>query len=361
MNLIEKYIVQLFSIRILRHVFFWLITIALALLFYYLYFDNFYYAGARVVIIFPSYMIVSYVLVYYQIPQLIYKQRYVRFLIHFVVMAYTFSVITRILTVHVYEPIIRDDEFIQESYREIFTDFMALLKGYFPRVYSVPFSMAILKLIKDRFEEQRKQRALEKEKMAAELNFLRAQMHPHFLFNTLNNLYLLTLKKSEKAPETVIKLSEIMDYMLYQCTEPVVPIEKEIKLIENYIGLEMLRYGDRLEIVFDKEVDNAQTKIAPLLLLSMVENAFKHGVSGDIGQPKVEIGLILVGDSLNFRVFNTKSKLVQGDEQNYKKGIGMSNTKRQLELIYPDCHEVNIEEEEESYMVDIFIDLNNEP
>ncbi|MGB0525327.1 MAG: sensor histidine kinase [Flammeovirgaceae bacterium] len=361
MDAIERFLIQLFSIRIVRHVLFWGIVIAIAVAFYTFYFDEIYFAFVRAAILFPPYIIATYLLVYYQIPALIYKKKYLRFAIHFIISAYVFSVLTRIATVHIYEPIVLAGEsFQQEPIQEILTDLLALFKSYFPRVYSVPFSVAILKLIKDRFEEQQKQKQLEKEKMTAELNFLRAQIHPHFLFNTLNNLYLLTLKKSDKAPETVIKLSEIMDYMLYQCNEPLVPLEKEIKLVENYIGLEMLRYGDRLKVTFEKNVDELQRKIAPLLLLSMVENAFKHGASSEIGQPRIEIGLIQVENSLNFRVFNTKSMIPQKDEQHYKKGIGVSNTKRQLELIYPNRHELVVEEEDASYMVDLFIDLNSE-
>lgn len=360
MEIIEKALQKLLDNRVARHLAFWFIIIASSLLIYEHYLGNWTYAVIRSVIHFPISIFAAYLLIYYQIPRYIYQKRYVYFIIHFIIVAYLLSITHRILTVHVYEAYVRSEIFKQEPVTEILTDVLSLLKGYFSRIYATPFFLAILKLIKDRFNEQQKQRQLEKEKMAAELNFLKAQIHPHFLFNTLNNLYLLTLKKSDKAPETVIKLSEIMDYMLYQCNESLVPLEKEIKLLENYIGLEMLRYGDRLELNFEKNVDNMQTKVAPLLLLSMVENAFKHGASADIGKPKIEIGLIAVAGSLSFRVFNTKSKVIQTDERDYKKGIGVSNTKRQLELIYPNQHTLTVDEQDHSFTVDLFIDLNQQ-
>ena len=360
MHVVEEFVRRLFRVRLVRHLFFWGLVLLTSYSFYFMYYQEVDKSLLRIAFRIPTIVIAAYLLVYYQIPKLVYKQRYVAFFIHFLFSAYILSIIARAVNIYLFEPFVMPPGFEQESAWEIMTDSIAIYKSYFLEVYATAFVMAILKLIKERFEERQKQQKLEKEKLVAELNFLRAQVHPHFLFNTLNNLYLLTLKKSDKAPEIVIKLSEILDYMLYQCNEPFVPIEKEIKLIENYIGLEMLRYGNRLELTFDKTIDNYQKKIAPLLLLSLVENAFKHGASGDIGEPRIEIGVILVEESLSIRVFNTKSKLKQTDEQGYKKGIGVSNTKRQLELLYPNKHELVIEEESESYMVNLFIDLNTE-
>lgn len=360
---------KLFEHRIMRHIAFWLLMMVIAILLNYMWLEqthhissleNLKLAVLRNSFNAPVIITAAYLLLYYQIPTFIYRHQYLNFVIHFLFFAYLFGVLLRAINIYAYEPFIKAPGFTQEPIDEILIDMIAIYKSYFFRIYTVPLIMVILKLIKDRFEEKQHQQLLEKEKLTAELSFLRAQIHPHFLFNTLNNLYLLTLKKSDKAPETVIKLSEIMDYMLYQCNEPTVPIEKELKLLENYIGLEMLRYGDRLSLNFEKSIDNPQKKIAPLLLLSLVENAFKHGVSSDIGEPKVEIGLILVENSLNLRVFNTKSAIVQQDERQYKKGIGMSNTKRQLELTYPGQHRMVIEEKETAYMVDLFIDLNLE-
>jgi two-component system LytT family sensor kinase len=200
---------------------------------------------------------------------------------------------------------------------------------------------------------------LEKEKVTAELNFMKAQIHPHFLFNTLNNLYVLTLQKSEKAADTVLKLSEMLDYMLYKCNESTVSISEEIQLIQNYIDLEELRYGDRLELVFNKNIDNAQTQIAPLVLVSLIENAFKHGASGTVTVPKIKIEISVKDEQLLFSIYNTKPIHVQKDNPSFKNGIGLVNTKSQLQLIYPEMHSIEIIEDKTSYEVKLQINLKD--
>ena len=132
---------------------------------------------------------------------------------------------------------------------------------------------------------------------------MKAQIHPHFLFNTLNNLYVLTLQKSDKASDIVLKLSEMLDYMLYKCNENRVTIAQEVQLIQNYIDLEQLRYGDRLELVFNKNIDNHQTQIAPLILVSLIENAFKHGASGSVAVPKIKIDFVIKNEQLLFSIY----------------------------------------------------------
>lgn len=190
------------------------------------------------------------------------------------------------------------------------------------------------------------------------LTFLKAQIHPHFLFNTLNNLYVLTLQKSEKAPTTVLKLSEMLDYILYQCNDTRVTIEKETALIQNYIELEKLRYGDRLKLELEENIDNKNVLIAPLVLISIVENAFKHGASGAIDTPTIKISIEVKNHQLSFHVYNTKARIAQKDETNYKHGIGLKNTKKQLELLYPDRHSIEIKEEDVSYSVKLDVDLS---
>ena len=211
--------------------------------------------------------------------------------------------------------------------------------------------------MRSRSAEKRKVSRLEKEKIDAELNFLKAQIHPHFLFNTLNNLYALTLKKSDHAPDVVAKLSEMLDYMLYQCKEDKVLISKEITLLQHYLDLEKLRYGERLQLTFDHDIDDHNAQIAPLILISIIENAFKHGVSGSMQQPIVTISVRVKEGVSYIRVYNTKPEIPQTDEMGYKKGIGEMNVKRQLELIYPDRYEWNYEESPKSYEVNLTIQL----
>ena len=154
-----------------------------------------------------------------------------------------------------------------------------------------------------------------------------------------------------------MKLSEMLDYMLYQCNAPFVALEKEIELLHNYIDLESLRYGERLDLQFWHETDNNQAKIAPMLLLPIVENAFKHGASGDLLQPKIHLSLSVKQQQLNFKVFNTKSKLSPLSLSKDREGIGMSNLKQQLAHLYPHRHQLDIEESEDHYQLSLQIEL----
>ncbi|WP_276390982.1 sensor histidine kinase [Eudoraea chungangensis] len=303
-------------------------------------------------------VLASYLLVYYQVPHLLFKRKYLLFGLSFLISAYFFSALARIMVVHIIEEIYRTPPFRQEPVWEILTDLRELVRPNFFRVYSVAFTMLIIKLLKENFEEKSKRELLEKKKITAELKFFKAQIHPHFMFNTLNNLYVLTLKKSDKAPEMLLKLSEILDYMLYQCNDQFVSIEKEAKLIQNYIDLEKLRYGSRLSLTLKEEIDNSKTQIAPLILISLIENAFKHGASGSLVDPVIEIELTVKDNILLFSIFNTKNKLTQEDQNNHKEGIGLSNTRSQLQLIYPDKHYLEIDEKDESYMATLKIDMN---
>lgn len=302
--------------------------------------------------------IAAYFLNYYVIPGLFYRKKYFASFILFAISAYLICALARILNVYVAEPLFREGAFHQEPLSQILVDFESLLTVYFPVIYFIAFSMAFIKQQKAQLEMKERNSLLEKEKAETELNFLKAQIHPHFLFNTLNNLYVLTLKKSDKAPETVIKLSEILDYILYKGNNQVVALEKEIKLLENFIALEKLRYGEQLKVSFTKNVDDCKIGISPLLLLSIVENAFKHGVSNQISEPEIRIDLSLKDQYLNFKVYNTKSETTQKDDSNYRKGIGVSNIRRQLALIYSD-YNFEIEEGKDYYLVHLSIRLKD--
>ncbi|NER13695.1 histidine kinase [Leptobacterium flavescens] len=304
-------------------------------------------------------LITAYFINYYLIPVYFRSGRYLLFIVFGVIFTYFVCALDRIINVHIAEPLFREGEFVKESIYEIMTDWKLLISDYFPRLYLIAFAMTFVRLIKSKFEIEQRNAELEREKAAAELNFLKSQIHPHFLFNTLNNLYVLTLKKSDQAPDTVIKLSEMLDYMLYKCSDRYVSIENEVQLLDNYIALEKLRYGDSLQIEFLKEIDNNATEIAPLILLSIVENAFKHGASGTSEDAEIKIELKLRDRQLNFKVYNDKNPLEQADPANYKKGIGIRNIRKQLELIYKE-YNFAIEETDKSYTVNLFIDLRNE-
>lgn len=197
---------------------------------------------------------------------------------------------------------------------------------------------------------------LVKEKLSAELKFLKSQLNPHFLFNTLNNIYALTRKKSDEAPEVVMKLSELLSFMLYETARETIPVEKEIHFLEDYISLEKIRYTDSgLSIVFNKAVDDPLEPIAPLLLLPLVENAFKHGASENHFDSFIHIDLTVKKQQLYFSVKNSYEEPLQKNKSN---AIGLHNTERQLELLYKE-HQLEIKKGKNIFEVLLTINLNS--
>ncbi|MEM8527793.1 MAG: sensor histidine kinase [Bacteroidota bacterium] len=353
----EKYNIldRLIQNRILRHVLFWFIVLMIAPLTSEGGFEDMKTAFVFRAVGLPTKIAATYFIVYYLIPNFFQKKRYSLAILWFFVATYVFTVIYRINNVYIAESIVGYTD--KESISEILTSFNYTVLGYFYRTYAFTWIFLVLKVIKDQAVKQRAIERLEKEKATAELNFLKAQIHPHFLFNTLNNLYALTLDKSDDAPEVVAKLSEMLDYMLYQCNEPKVLIKKEVELLEYYIDLEKLRYGDRLQLSFKHHIDNTHTQIAPLILISLVENSFKHGVSGALQQPEIQIDLEVKNQILNMRVFNTKAANAQHDSMSYKEGIGVKNIQRQLDLVYAERYDWKVKEGREFYEVNLRIEL----
>jgi len=180
------------------------------------------------------------------------------------------------------------------------------------------------------------------EKQQAELNYLKSQTNPHFLFNTLNNIYSLARDKSSLAPESILRLSKILRYMLYETSGDYIALEQELKIISDYIELEKLRYDESLRINFNYDVEDMKQAIPPLLLIPLVENAFKHGVSETRHQPFVDIHLSVKQRQLLFVVKNSSE--VSVEEKGVKENIGLSNLRRQLELLYKE-YDLNVQQQ----------------
>ena len=192
------------------------------------------------------------------------------------------------------------------------------------------------------------------EKQQAELNYLKSQTNPHFLFNTLNNIYSLARDKSDLAPESILKLSQILRYMLYDAGGHYVAIEQELKIISDYISLERLRYDDTLRINFNYDVEDMKQALPPLLLIPLVENAFKHGASETRHRPFVDIHLSLAKRQLAFFVRNSTEETT--GEGKVKENIGLSNLRRQLELLYTD-YRVEVEQGPSEFSATLKINL----
>ncbi|WP_299461939.1 sensor histidine kinase [uncultured Microscilla sp.] len=230
-------------------------------------------------------------------------------------------------------------------------------------MYWVVFFGVAIKLFKHWYQSQQKnqwlvQYSLENELRLkeAELQLLKAQIHPHFLFNTLNSLYGLTLEKSDNAPEVVIKLSELLDYVLYKSNQPKVLLQDEIKHLQNFISLEQLRYENKLELHWQTEGQLAGQYIAPMLILPFIENCFKHGVSNEAKKCWINVFLKVSNDALQLCIAN--SKTVGADSAlPYKSGsgIGLQNVQKRLGLLYKDQHTLEIEDKTDEFRVSLML------
>lgn len=196
----------------------------------------------------------------------------------------------------------------------------------------------------------------EKQKTEVELKALKAQINPHFFFNTLNSIYSMALDKDERLPGTVLQLSDLMRYFLYESKDNFVPLEKELAVADNYIALQKIRSGEQLNIEIIKQGEVNGQKIAPLLLITFLENAFKHGAKGSSGNTFIKLDIKVEKNKLNFTVENNKGLIdeVNTGEHN---GLGLENVKRQLELLYPGKHLLNIKDEQDRFVVALQLSL----
>lgn len=280
----------------------------------------------------PFYIVAAYTFNYWQVPRLLKQKRVLLFAISLLFTSFALSAGFKVAV------------FLQSGYDQNFLNVPSYLTK------TLMFYMPALMIYAYQTERQRqaeKDRLLliEKEKSDTELKYLKAQLNPHFLFNTLNNLYSFVVNQSPKAADMVLQLSEILDYVLYKSQAEFVDLQDELRSIENYIALEQIRYGERLKVRLDKPLNLSAQKIAPLVLLSIVENAFKHGASGTISEPEIHISIKQNTGRLEFNVWNTKDLQYKGSKNdNYKEGIGLTNIKKQLNLVYPDVHQLLIEE-----------------
>ncbi len=292
----------------------------------------------------------TYLVFYYIIPQYLDDRRKIRALVLVGIGVFAAAILLyRMMLAYVYFPVFRPERVIKLFYG--------------PGIYLTAFDLSIalaaalsIKLVRMNYRSREFERQLQQEKMQSELNFLRAQTNPHFLFNTLNNLYGLARKKSDQTPAAIMMLSKILRFMLYDCREPRIPIAAEAKVIQDYIELEKLRYTDRLQVRYSEQLSRESTPIAPLLLLPFVENSFKHGAHGQTGAVEINIDLLLDNSgTLEFNIENTANPVkpsVPGDN-----GIGLQNVRRQLDLIYPDQYELDTRAETGWYQVRLKIRL----
>jgi hypothetical protein len=294
-----------------------------------------------------------YTTVYFLIPRYFTRKKYWLFAAGFFIVIVLFQVYTFLLNLYDVGSSVRDAIGLSKGV------FISTFKPGFIRGFgNPPLILGLflsLKTLKNWHLEQLKTETLAKENANAELQLLKAQVHPHFLFNTLNNIYSFTLNQSPLAGALIQKLSDMLKYMIHDCEKPVVPLEKEIKLIQDYIGLEKVRYGNRLNMQVEIKGSYENKMIAPLLMIPFVENCFKHGASIMRGQQWIRLNIHIKEDQLEFNLSNSKPIDIPGI--NNKKGIGLANVQKRLELLYPERHFLKIESTDDTFSVYLQVSL----
>lgn len=335
--------------RIHRHVIFWLIHV---IVFTYLFFRspkaNLQEQLSLSILWVPGMMAYCYPVMYFFVPRFLLKGNY---------KAFTWAMILWAIGGWLFNYGYRMYFMIPLSIKFNWTTFGKV--GWAPASYLTLNTMmgigCTIVLFKNWIIKQQEWLQAEKEKASAELQLLKAQIHPHFLFNTLNNIYSSSLEYSPKTPELILRLSSILSYMLYDCKPSLVLLEKEITVMKDYMELERERYGNRIEISFNTEGETGGIMIAPLLLMPFLENAFKHGTSEQLEKPWLRFDLNVENKILKCKIVNSKNQQISASQQ----GIGIQNVKKRLSYLYPGKHGLKISDELDFFVVSLWLDLDS--
>jgi two-component system, LytTR family, sensor kinase len=337
--------------RVLQHIAFWAFYV---LIYTVNYSSNGQYNSEVLVTLqtLPFHLLFTYTQLYLFIPKLLLQRKFFQY--GFAAFVFTkFVCWLKLVYNHFQDPVQHPAIPGRTWLGELFAVHISSLKTVFSLLMIFAVALSI-KLLKKWYVENDRNHKIQKEKTLMELEMLKAQVHPHFLFNTLNNLYSLVLTNADSAPVVVSNLSDLLRYMLYECNEKEVPLNNEIGALKKYMELEKLRYGNRLDISFSCGGTTDNLVIAPLLLLPFVENSFKHGVSEQLDQCWINLHLHAEGTCFTFNLSNSLSK----EAQPVKGGIGLQNIQKRLELIYAGAYTLNISRQEEIYAVKLTIQLS---
>ncbi|ELR70179.1 putative two-component system sensor protein [Fulvivirga imtechensis AK7] len=338
--------------RVGKHILFWLAFISFFAVLWGSFNDDYFHQFELQLLYLPEKLLATYITLYILLPSFLLKEKYILFFFWVAIVLLIAGLIHWLTAYYIERPIY----YRYDDWGSVWHPAKVLKSA--THIYPVVVLATMIKFFEHWYRNQQATQNLAKEKLEAELKFLRAQVHPHFLFNTLNNLYALALKKADNTPEVVLKLSDLLNYMLYECNTDQAPLDKEIKLVENYVALEKLRYGDRLDVSMRVKGDISGKVIAPMLVLPFVENSFKHGTSSETEKAWISIDLTVKGNLLTLKVDNSKSNHETDDEKQYREGIGLKNVKRRLELLYGGSYELKILDTDESYLVVLKLELN---
>lgn len=323
------------------HILFWVLIV-----FYFAWGFGFQTVGPRIAFLnalffLPGHMIMVYGLLYFLVPKYLLQQKFWHFLVGFLILIFICACYAILMQLSI------------SGVKKFAGVSISAGRNIMPFIHVGAIAAAI-KLLKYWYLQKKRTVEAEQQRTVAELKLLKAQLHPHFLFNTLNNLYSHTLVSSPKSPEIVLKLSSLLRFMIYDSNTQKIPLAKEIELLQNYISLEKLRYGDRLDLSLTITGDIGKYQIAPLLLLPFLENAFKHGTSKQIDMCWISFNLSMDGSRMCFKLVNS----IDPDEEQVRiGGLGLENVKQRLELLYNHKYQLETVMLDEVFVVNLEIDL----
>jgi two-component system sensor histidine kinase AlgZ len=309
----------------------------------------------------PLHVLYFYTLAYWLVPKYLFSGRYLWFVAFQILIMIFLVLASRTVVIYIANPYILSHEVVNqwdfiEQRRKPYWEQISNIQGLanaWKATNMIVWGALFIKLFKMWME--RKQAALQ-----AELNALKGQVHPHFLFNTLNNLYALTLNNSPNSPQVVLGLSDILRYMLYECNAEKVSLKQEVLVLQQYISLEKLRYEDRLDLNFTIEGSLDDKLIAPLIMLPFLENAFKHGASEKQGDAWININLAVRGNVLKFKVSNSKPEQIPANADKHYGHIGLQNVKKRLDLLYSGAYELKILNDDDAFLVVFELQLSHQ-
>jgi len=339
MNLIRNKIA-----RISIHIFFWFCAWFFFFFYYKRYSEANIYTFAASLINLVVAIANVYTFNYYLIPKILLRNKRKKFMALAFVAIVMFFYIQLLLTLLLAVKLLF-------AKQKLFPEMLDVMMLFF-NIFFVVFIAIAIKFYKRWNEKDYKEQKIQKEKVEAELQMLKTQINPHFLFNTLNSIYVLAMKKSEQTAVTVMKLSDILDYILYKIDTPRIALSNEIQIIKNYIELEKIRFTERVDISFSSSFKSNDIKIPPMLVIPFVENAFKHGVAKSMEKSWIKISMEETDQILEIVVSNSK---IKNSIKNKSGGIGLINVKKRLNLLFSENYKLDISEKTNSY--DVFLSI----
>ncbi|MGB8193340.1 MAG: histidine kinase [Chitinophagaceae bacterium] len=300
-------------------------------------------------------MFMAYSFMYFVIPKLLVKGKYLFSALAVILIAIVTALCSALISIYILDDIrkycMAEWPAVLERYTtaSIWLSLLAGLRG----ALTIGGMAAAIKLMKHWYVKEQRNLQLQKENTESQLQLLKAQVHPHFLFNTLNNIYSHTQDIAPAASKLVMGLSDMLRYMLYECKQDAVPLSKELKMLQDYITLEKIRYGNQLDLNIELPKNANDLLIAPLLMLPFVENSFKHGSSHMIDQPWISLSITIDAHIMSMKLVNGKT----GHSSHAAGGIGIGNARKRLDLLYPDRHVLNIQDEEDVFIINLKLEL----